>query len=253
MKPLLLTVGLDGPDGPFAGMVMDHAQRHIDYCNKFGYKYIALTDLAAAGVQNANYNSFFRMHLILKYLKDPEYSHVIWLDADTIIANTDVDLRWALPDWAWLGMTIHPYADSEDSWHWQSGVMYIRSCRESITFFERVLAEEHTNKYDYDQSAMHGLLLDEPDWQRGLVTLRFPWNNTLHDQPQCPIIAAFHGNGNPHERRAKMRYYVHQCLRKIGDPKELSERYENDIATQGRVVRVSVPVRNVAENGVACN
>jgi tetratricopeptide (TPR) repeat protein len=224
-RPLFLTACLDGPAGPYAGMVDDHYVRHAAYCRQRNYRFLGLTTAKACGLDDAN-PYWFKIDLILRYLTEmengeltmdneernahvvhrPKYSHIFWFDTDAIVVRDDVDLRDALPDYAWLGMTVHPYADGEDVWHPQSGVMYIKCCPEAVAFFERV--QGMSGECATEQTAMHRLLTSERQWQRGFVVLPYPWNNTLHDQPHNPIVAAFHGNGAPERRREIMRRYV---------------------------------------------
>lgn len=217
-KPVIVTYALDGPDGPYAGMIDDWRPRHEAYCAKYGYDFVAYKTPEEGGIVGRS-PYWSKVDVILRHLRDERYSHVFWLDCDTIIADFDVDMRTSLPSWAWIGMTVHPYAMGEDVWHWQSGTIYVRSCPESIAFFERVLEFEGKSdstgyQYGSEQHAMHALFNAEGyEWQRGLVALPFPWNNTLHDQPVSPIVAAFHGNGNAQERRQIMRNWAHNYFR----------------------------------------
>lgn len=216
-KPLLLTAAYDGSDGPYAGMIDDWEPHHRAYCEKNDMGMIPYRTLYEGGVEGKT-PFWAKAHIILNELRFKHFSHVIWMDTDAIIARTDINLTDALPYWAWIGMTIHPYRNREDLWHFQSGVIYIRCCDESIKFFEHVIEQENKPQeggfvYNCEQEAMHGLFNRYPDYQKGLVVLPFQWNNTLHDQQSAPIVAAFHGQGTPEQRREIMRAWGNNYFR----------------------------------------
>jgi hypothetical protein len=180
----------------YYGMVMDHQDRHLRYCAMHGYAYSA---------QEAPNVPWFRLCLVLDAIKTGTYSHVFWVDADCFVADLSRDMRETLPDWAWLGMTIHPYPWIGQPFHLQSGMFYFRSCPESVAFLERVLALH--SEFRDDQAAINRMMIgsmESAQWQKGLNILSKEWNNTLHDQVNDPIVAAFHGYLEPAQRRAHM-------------------------------------------------
>lgn len=197
-KPLFLTCGLSGE---FAGMVRDHESRHREYCDRQGYEYLAADP-------GENYSpKWFRIDLILEAMRSGRYTHVFWIDADAFVADLSVDLRTALPAHAWLGMRIIGHCPwAGDVFHWQTGCFYVRVTPDSLRYFEHVRAMEHEGSPD-DQDAMMRLLLDEPDYQSGLVTLRYPWNYCGHCDPheRKPIVCGFHGYLPPALRRLRMQ------------------------------------------------
>ena len=204
MKPLFLTMGMSNN---FDGMVLDHQKRHIAYCKKWEYEYKGITSQEIP----IEYDRYFRIRAILYFMKSKLYSHIFWIDADTFVANFSYDMRDTLPGWSWLGMTAHPYKWPPnngyiDSIHLQCGIFYFRVCEESIAFLEKVL--ELGNLYEEDQSIINYLLLENTEesnrWQKGFKLLSYRWNNTLHDQNNNPIIAAFHGHLSPQARRFHM-------------------------------------------------
>jgi hypothetical protein len=127
MKPLFLTAAYE-EGSAYAEMIEDWRPHHEDYCQRFGYEYRALIGPQTLTVDARAYSPLWvKAALILERLKSGEHDFFFWLDTDAVIADTRVDLRSALPSWAWLGMTIHPYSAGEDVWHWQSGVIYVRA------------------------------------------------------------------------------------------------------------------------------
>jgi len=192
----------------YAGMIEDHQERHNAYCDKHGYEYQAITE-EGLGLTHP----YFRLIKILEIMKEGKHSHIFSLDADTIVADFGRDMRETLPFGAWLAMTVHPYPTMVESWHWQSGVMYWRCCDQAIKFLEAVI--ECVNEHDvsrgwFDQTAMQDFLLSHLEYQTGIITLPYRWNNNLHDMPiSAPIVAAWHGWGRTlADRRERMRIWA---------------------------------------------
>lgn len=196
-RPLFLQSISQDPD--YAGMVRDQAARHQRYCARHGYAYLALPN------PEITLNGFFRLRMILDQMETGHYSHVWWVDADVFVADLSRDMRETTPAGAWLGMTIHPYPWGPEVFHLQCGMFYFRCCETAKAFIRRVLSFEHGG--EDDQTVINRLMLHDafsPIWQKGLYILDSAWNNTLHDQPNRPIVAAFHGYLNPAARRAEM-------------------------------------------------
>jgi hypothetical protein len=197
MNPLFLTLG---GSGVFTSMVKDHEARHRAYCSKWGYEYRAITEDVDVT------DPWVRLRLILHAMKEDRFSHVFWVDADTFVADFSHDMRKTLPEWAWLGMTIHPYPwRTPEPWHLQSGMFYFRCCPEAVAFLERCLFMIEV--VPDDQTAVNWLMVNGPEavkWQSGLFIIPYRWNNTLHDQVCNPIVAAFHGFLSGEDRRNYM-------------------------------------------------
>jgi hypothetical protein len=198
MKPLFLSMGLSDA---YRGMVLDHEARHQAYCRKWGMEYKAVLD-----VPENQRSGWTRLQLIAHFMLTGKYSHIWWIDADSFVADFSRDMRETLPEWAWIGMTIHPFHwKSWEPFHLQAGTFYFRCCPEALEFLQTILARKQYFKDD--QSAMNFLLIqgaEAPRWQQGLRILPTPWNSTVLDSPLRPIVAAFHGVGTPEQRRAKM-------------------------------------------------
>ena len=196
-RPLFLQSISQDPD--YAGMVRDHARRHQTYCARHGYAYLALPN------PEVTFNGFFRLRMVLEQMQTGLYSHVWWVDADVFVADLSRDMRETTPAGAWLGMTIHPYPWGPEVFHLQCGMFYFRCTPRAEAFIKQVLAFEFSG--EDDQAVINRLMLHDefsPMWQKGLYILDSAWNNTLHDQPNRPIVAAFHGYLSPAERRVEM-------------------------------------------------
>lgn len=218
-RPALMQCAMDAPGGPFVGMIDDYRERHQEYCDRHGYDFVTIANEDGHEIDLTG--GYFRFDLIRQLMLTGRHDYIFYLDADCIVTRTEKDMRDTLPHWAWLAMCVHPFPDTEDVMHYQSGVMYWRVCDEAITFLDRLLKVKETREYVNDQCALHGLMNTEERWQAGLFILPFPWNNTFcNGQPPAPIVAAFHGALQPPQRRAFMWNWAKQMeltgVRKIG-------------------------------------
>ena len=101
---------------------------HNAYCKKHNYERMVTT---------LDDYTFGKLKLIRDLLSSGKWEYIVYLDADTLIANQEIDLTSALPSWAWLGTTIHSVPSSITLFHVQVGVMYWRACPESTAFLDR--------------------------------------------------------------------------------------------------------------------
>jgi len=196
-KPVILSYGLP-PD--YSGMLEDHRERHEQYCSLYGYNYLTFTELISH--HPVQWEKIARIRSLLK----PDGpSYVFYFDADAAINRMDVDLRNALPEYAWLGLVINSAPWERTIFHWNTGVMYIRNCHESREFFDAVW-NKYGRQYDpnswEEQRAINILLLETSKYQQGLVTLPHEWNaNISRESPYNSIVVALHGNGRPPSHR----------------------------------------------------
>jgi len=194
-----------GAGTDYERMLSDHDARHRSYCERWGYDLRIVSTIPDYYPYETNW---YKIDLILEALRSDQNSYIIYLDADAIIADFDVDLCSALPAYAWLGLVIHPYPWKRTIWHWNNGVMYIRCCPEALNFFELVKSLAGTELNDpstfVEQGTVNHLLLNEPQYQSGLVILTHHWNVNIFNQPNDgAIVAAWHGSG-PTDRRVEI-------------------------------------------------
>jgi GT2 family glycosyltransferase len=203
--------------------------------------------------------NWYKIDLILESIRSGQNSYIIYLDADAIIADFDVDLCSALPDYAWLGLVIHPYAWKRTIWHWNNGVMYIRCSPESLNFFETVKSLAGTELNDrstfIEQGTVNHLLLNEPRYQSGLVILTHHWNVNIFNQPnEGAIVAAWHGSGPTDQRAESMRewadnhpYPTVSAERGLCMSPELQNESTNGNTMPNAAIGIVMPVRNCLE------
>jgi hypothetical protein len=235
-------------DEAYRGMVTDHEGRHRVYCQMHGY-HQEMPEVPE--VPGDEPGGWWRLDLILQKLRTKRYSHVFWVDADVFVADLSRDMQETTPGDTWLGMTVAPYPwRNGEQWHLQCGMFYFRCCDESIAFLERVMSLRH--EFADDQTAINRMLVGSVEasrWQRGLNVLPYHWNNTLHDQPEDPIVAAFHGHLAPPARRRYMadvaaRYPFYQPK---GEPMKvcLNMIVRNEEAVLPRSLRSFLKIKNL--------
>lgn len=148
---------------------------------------------------------------------DDGFDFVFWLDVDTVVLRSDVDVRTAAVDGAdlhmvWHGPDTSEVADKNLVPHFNSGVMLIRATDWSRDFFSRVWDVGQLPHPWFDQATILHLLgyddclglgparPDEPNRSR-LARLDTAWNSVpgLAAAPD-PIIHHYAGIGNPATR-----------------------------------------------------
>ncbi|HKS74949.1 MAG TPA: hypothetical protein VJQ82_17210 [Terriglobales bacterium] len=184
------------------------AERHASYCQKWGLQHITITDGGAAHAQ-ANWE---KLRIVRNLLAERNGCFVALIDADALVAREDVDLRTALPDWAWLGVSIHPFpwpprGPRQRTFHYNCGALYFRCCPECLEFLDTWLAyrEEAEKSGASEQCVLNEMLLSA-GLQNGLVALDHRWNANVHNMPhKDAVVVAWHGADH---RTARMRLYL---------------------------------------------
>jgi hypothetical protein len=196
------------------GMIEDHADRHVAYCERHGYHYFPVIRLGT------HFDWYDKIRLILEAFETGNYSHVFWLDADTFVVDGTQDMRHTIGPGDYYAFCIHPLPWHEQSWHFNAGVMYYRDCDNGEMpnarhFLHAALNIRHDRVDEYDQTAINDLLLNGPwlyDFKANLTVLPDKWNCTLgvHDLSieNPPVVAAFHGFEVPDRRREIMREWA---------------------------------------------
>jgi glycosyl transferase family (putative galactosyltransferase) len=176
---------------------------HEAYCKRHNIEYKCLVDV----VQGERHLFWDKVKLIqMALLQDWEY--IVYLDADCLLVNHEVDFRGAVPDGKWIGMTEH--FSGLPVQHYNAGAIHIRNCQKAHEFFEAVW-NNYPLKYDpfgwHDQTAINELL-QSPEWRDGLEVLGNEWNSHLNGYSENPVVVAWHGIQGPIERCEMMKAEV---------------------------------------------
>lgn len=121
------------------------------------------------------------------------FDQVIWLDADTLIVDSEKDPREVLPPDASLGMCRHPIPWQEQPWHHNSGVIFVRNTTTSRLFFESVWSRGEVDHPWHEQIRINEISAAQPNL---IVALDPIWNSTAGvTETQGAVIRAWHGKG----------------------------------------------------------
>ena len=127
------TILLQQANGLYTKLLDITEARHQAYAANFDITYCAVRgSLQFQRSPLWNKIPLIRQALALKF------DLVVWLDADTLIRRTDVDLRLALGEGSPIGMCRHPTPWDDQDWHFNSGVIFIRHTKLTRKFFDRV-------------------------------------------------------------------------------------------------------------------
>ena len=126
------------------------------------------------------------------------YEFIIWLDADTLIKDFDVDLRHAIEPGK-IGACWHRIPQLN---HWNVGALYISNSAETKKFIDDWLACYPPADGWMEQGAFNKLAFESDV----VVTLSDKWNATI-DVSMVPdaVVLGFHGQGNTEFRINMMR------------------------------------------------
>jgi galactosyl transferase GMA12/MNN10 family len=217
-KPLFLQIGASDD---FRGMIEDHAARHQSYCERHGYEYKAVFGDTIHEDQTAG--GWFRIQAVLDAMESGDHDFIFWIDADAFVVDGNADMRLAVPEWAFIGMCVHPVPWGAEPVHFQTGCFYMRTCDEAIAFLREVLRQRgELAGRDIpvtDQCVMNALLFQQgAHWQRGLCVLQNLWNWTVGCTEIGPcVVAAFHGRYIPRVRRQFMRIWAEELPMLVTD------------------------------------
>ena len=182
------TILLQQANGLYTKLLDITEARHQAYAANFDITYCAVRgSLQFQRSPLWNKIPLIRQALALKF------DLVVWLDADTLIRRTDVDLRLALGEGSPIGMCRHPTPWDDQDWHFNSGVIFIRHTKLTRKFFDRVWKAGPVNHPWHEQVRINQMSRVYP---RAVQTIDNKWNCASHVNP-CPdpVIQAWHGRG----------------------------------------------------------
>ena len=176
--------------GPYLPLLSKTSRWHARYCKHWGIAYQAVF----GAVQQGRHPNWDRFPLILNALRLP-FDYIIYLDADAIICNPNVDIQESANNVVHLGLVPHGTPWSDWSFHYNLGAIFARNRAIVTELFQQV--------WDYGPQA------NKPEWPtqepfHHCINLRrfapdrleARWNSTVSENPvPNPVIQAFHGRG----------------------------------------------------------
>jgi len=169
----------------------------LDISNDLHNAYAArhgLSFCCVRGPVQADRHPFWDKVRLIQMMFATGFELVVWLDADTLIVEPDVDVRTALRTGGPIGMCRNPLPWGDQPWHYNAGVIVVRNTGTARWFFDEVWRAGHVNHHPWqEQARMNELTRQYPHL---VQQLEDKWNctkgvNTVRD----PIIRAWHGQG----------------------------------------------------------
>lgn len=182
------TILIQGACGPYVPLLMATLQRHADYCTRHDITYLPFFGRFAHAL-HPNWDRFGPM---LGALRSGVYELVIWLDADTVIVDTQTDLRLVTNELIHVGMVKNRTSWKQLGYHFNAGAMYVRHTGQAIDFLQAVVNQGPTeNPHGWqNQSAIH-TVLDRGGFYVDNISNR--WNCSESNNAPNPVVRAFHG------------------------------------------------------------
>lgn len=170
--------------------------RHQAYCDKWQIDYQCVYDNPIPNSDPLK-GSWGKIKLMQAALYK-DYAFVFWLDADTIIADLDMDLRNAIEPFK-IGACWHRIPQLN---HWNVGALYVDNSQESREFISAWLEEYPGTAQWLEQGAFNNLAM----LNKTVVTISDKWNATLnHTMVPDAVVLGFHGYGTTQERYQAMQ------------------------------------------------
>ena len=165
---------------------------HSEYCAKHNIDYWCIFGDTLAKEDHPFWN---KVELALKAL-DEGYEYIIWLDADTYIADDTYDLRDACPQNG-IGVVWHgkeEWPEHEDCYdHFNTGVFYLNAC----SLVKRFLTEWRETPDDgHFWGDQHSFNKVAKGILRSVIhTVDYKFNSVPFEQfrSDAPVVAAWHG------------------------------------------------------------
>ena len=176
------------PDTPGVKMLELNIEHNARYCESFNMDYWHLIENSLPNSDPLK-GSWSKVELIRQGLQQG-YDSVIWLDADTIICDLDIDLREAIqPDK--IGACWHRIPQLS---HWNVGALYVHNSGATHAFLDEWLAQYPGLNDGWLEQGVFNRLARE---SRIVTTLSDKWNATL-DVSMVPdaVVLGFHGQGD---------------------------------------------------------
>lgn len=188
---------------------------HQAYCDRHKTEYVAAYGEAILAPV-ANKHPYWEKVALLNMALSEGYEYVIWLDADCLIVDPEVDLREACTG---VGATYHdlmqhgfapPAYD-----HFNCGAVYLRNTPETRQFvmdWWNTSDEDHPwhDQHSFNQVAAKGLHYCKVD------RLEHKWNSTApYFTSANPVVRAWHGLGSVKSRLQEMQKALGEQTEKL--------------------------------------
>lgn len=179
--------------------------RNLDYCLRFDMDYLVQYGNVVEEWE-VRFGGWAKIVMILKALQD-DYKHVVWLDADALIADTSVDLRCGCPELG-VGVALHK---PKGQLTCNVGVMYVTNSAETQDFLKMWLSWFPGPLNGWHENAMLNLFTQIPEYRPFIARIEDKWNScrAADNHVENAVIEGFHGEGEPARRIQLMKEWLH--------------------------------------------
>jgi hypothetical protein len=173
--------------------------RNQIYCQRWEFDYVYHVGTVDPKYAEVRKGGWVKIELILKAMAQG-YEWIVWLDPDTLIRDTETNLRNGCP--LGIGATWMRIQQPEGRFdHWNVGALYIRNYPPTQKFMAEWLAT-----YPGDPRWMEQGEFNKLGMKSGVVqTISDRWNATMnYSMVPDAVVLGFHGNGNAATRLEMM-------------------------------------------------
>jgi hypothetical protein len=128
--------------------------------------------------------------ILLQQALRKNYNLVVWIDADAMIVNLNVDLREALSEFSHVGLCRYEGKWRDRGWHHNAGVIFVRNGPLAGKFFDEVWNSGPSDHVWQEQDRIMDLAEKHPGV---LQTIDSRWNAHPSSKSDRPVIKGWHG------------------------------------------------------------
>lgn len=186
------------PDLEYKPMLELTRQWNTEYCVKHNFDYQCVIDAVMPEWNPFETGGWAKIELIRRAMKDG-YKYIVWLDADALIKDREIDLRNAVEENK-IGACWHRIPQLH---HWNVGVMYIHNSEDTRAFVNQWMASYPPPPDGWFEQGVFNRMGKSCNV---VSTISDKWNATL-DVNLVPdaVVIGFHGQGNPKQRYEIMK------------------------------------------------
>lgn len=176
--------------------------RHVGYALRHGFDYLVYVGSTLQREEPPR-GAWEKVFLVQQAL-ERGYDFVVYLDADTLIANMAVDLREALRDKPFsIGACWHPGRGG----HLNSGVLFFRRTRDAVHFIRHWLGERGREEDKWQEQAVLNRMAHEEKFKAVVGIISDVYNATRRAGTYTDeaIIIGYHSPETVAERLARMK------------------------------------------------
>ena len=209
-KAIILQQLYNFPSNPYVDMLALAYPRHLRYANRWNFDYYVMHGNVVEE-WDIKYGGWAKLRLILDALK-AGYNYVVWLGIDTLIVDTETDLREAQKESRGIGLVEHPTSGNVPN----CDAMYITNSPEVIEFISAWIDWFPGPIKGWHEQAMLNLLTLTPEGIRVLYPIHPKWNSTVKGgcHVDNAVVEGFHGEGPAENRLRLMKACLRMCDKK---------------------------------------